>query len=179
MAEQYDVLVIGSGPGGYVNAIRAAQLGFKTGIIEKRKTLGGTCLNVGCIPSKALLDSSEEYHKVLHKVQDHGIGVGKVTLDLNKLIDRKNNVVKEVTDGVDYLMKKNKITRYEGFGKLLGGGQVEVALVDGKTETLSAKHIVLATGSVPIDIPSLPIDGKTIITSDHAIDLRSVPKNWS
>lgn len=176
MAEQYDVLVIGSGPGGYVNAIRSAQLGLKTGIIEKRKTLGGTCLNVGCIPSKALLDSSEEYHKVLHKAQDHGIGVGKVTLDLNKLMDRKNNVVKEVTDGVDYLMKKNKITRYEGFGKLLGGGQVEVALNDGKKEVLSAKHIVLATGSVPIDIPSLPVDGKTIITSDHAIDLRAVPK---
>ncbi|EQA43973.1 dihydrolipoyl dehydrogenase [Leptospira broomii serovar Hurstbridge str. 5399] len=176
MAEEFDVLVIGSGPGGYVNAIRAAQLGLKTGIIEKRKTLGGTCLNVGCIPSKALLDSSEEYHKVLHKTQDHGIGVGKVTLDLNKLMERKNVIVKEVTDGVDYLMKKNKITRYEGFGKLLGGGKVEVSLADGKKETLSAKHIVLATGSVPIDIPSLPVDGKTIITSDHAIDLRVIPK---
>ncbi|PJZ75417.1 dihydrolipoyl dehydrogenase [Leptospira neocaledonica] len=176
MAEQYDVLVIGSGPGGYVGAIRAAQLGFKTGIIEKRKTLGGTCLNVGCIPSKALLDSSEEYHKVLHKTDIHGIGVGKVTLDLNKLMERKNTIVKEVTDGVDYLMKKNKITRYEGFGKLLGGGQVEVALTDGKKEVLSAKHIVLATGSVPIDIPGLPVDGKSIITSDHAIDLKAVPK---
>lgn len=176
MAEEFDVLVIGAGPGGYVNAIRSAQLGLKTGIIEKRKTLGGTCLNVGCIPSKALLDSSEEYHKVLHKVQDHGIGVGKVSLDLNRLMERKNQVVKEVTDGVDYLMNKNKITRYEGFGKLLGGGKVEVSLVDGKKETLSAKHIVLATGSVPIDIPGLPVDGKSIITSDHAIDLRSVPK---
>ncbi|TGK12499.1 dihydrolipoyl dehydrogenase [Leptospira fletcheri] len=176
MAEEFDVLVIGAGPGGYVNAIRAAQLGLKTGIIEKRKTLGGTCLNVGCIPSKALLDSSEEYHKVLHKVQDHGIGVGKVSLDLNRLMERKNQVVKEVTDGVDYLMNKNKIIRYEGFGKLLGGGKVEVSLADGKKETLSAKNIVLATGSVPIDIPGLPVDGKTIITSDHAIDLRSVPK---
>ncbi|PJZ68643.1 dihydrolipoyl dehydrogenase [Leptospira perolatii] len=177
MSEVYDVLVIGAGPGGYVAAIRAAQLGKKVGIVEKRKTLGGTCLNVGCIPSKALLDSSEEYHKILHKAQDHGIGVGKVSLDLNKLLERKNQVVKEVTEGVDYLMKKNKITRYEGFGKLLGGEKVEVSLVDGKKETLTAKNIILATGSVPIDIPSLPVDGKTIVTSDHAIDLRAVPKH--
>lgn len=109
MSAEFDVVVIGAGPGGYVCAIRCAQLGFKTAIIEKRKTLGGTCLNVGCIPSKALLDSSEEYHKTLHKLEVHGISVGKVDLDLNKLMNRKDQIVKEVTDGVDFLMNKNKI----------------------------------------------------------------------
>ncbi|TQE73407.1 dihydrolipoyl dehydrogenase [Leptospira noguchii] len=176
MSVEFDVVVIGAGPGGYVCAIRCAQLGFKTAIIEKRKTLGGTCLNVGCIPSKALLDSSEEYHKTLHKLEVHGISVGKVDLDLNKLMNRKDQIVKEVTDGVDFLMNKNKIKRYEGFGKVLSAGKVEVALNDGKKETISAKHIVVATGSVPIDIPGLTVDGKNIITSDHAIELRKLPK---
>lgn len=176
MSAEFDVVVIGAGPGGYVCAIRSAQLGFKTAIIEKRKTLGGTCLNVGCIPSKALLDSSEEYHKALHKLEVHGITVGKVEVDLGKLMNRKDQIVKEVTDGVDFLIGKNKIKRYEGFGKVLSAGKVEVASSDGNKEIISAKHIVVATGSVPIDIPGLTVDGKNIITSDHAIDIRKIPK---
>ncbi|UZN06492.1 MULTISPECIES: dihydrolipoyl dehydrogenase [Leptospira] len=176
MSAEFDVVVIGAGPGGYVCAIRAAQLGFKTAIIEKRKTLGGTCLNVGCIPSKALLDSSEEYHKTLHKLEVHGISVGKVDLDLGKLMNRKDQIVKEVTDGVDFLIGKNKIKRYEGFGKVLSAGKVEVTSNEGNKEVINAKHIVVATGSVPIDIPGLTVDGKNIITSDHAINIRKVPK---
>ncbi|ASV13161.1 dihydrolipoyl dehydrogenase [Leptospira santarosai] len=144
--------------------------------MEKRKTLGGTCLNVGCIPSKALLDSSEEYHKTLHKLEVHGISVGKVDLDLGKLMNRKDQIVKEVTDGVDFLIGKNKIKRYEGFGKVLSAGKVEVTSNEGNKEVINAKHIVVATGSVPIDIPGLTVDGKNIITSDHAINIRKVPK---
>lgn len=143
---------------------------------SKKKTLGGTCLNVGCIPSKALLDSSEEYHKTLHKLEVHGISVGKVDLDLGKLMNRKDQIVKEVTDGVDFLIGKNKIKRYEGFGKVLSAGKVEVTSNEGNKEVINAKHIVVATGSVPIDIPGLTVDGKNIITSDHAINIRKVPK---
>jgi dihydrolipoamide dehydrogenase len=175
--ENYDVVVIGAGPGGYVCAIRCAQLGMKTAIIEKRETLGGTCLNVGCIPSKALLDSSEEFHKAKHGLDVHGITTGDVKIDVKKMIARKDKVVSEVTSGVDYLMKKNKITRYHGFGKLKSKTEIEIELSDGKKETIQAKKIVIATGSVPIDIPSLPIDGKQVITSDHAISLEKVPKH--
>jgi dihydrolipoamide dehydrogenase len=175
--ENYDVVVIGAGPGGYVCAIRCAQLGMKTAIIEKRETLGGTCLNVGCIPSKALLDSSEEFHKAKHGLDVHGITTGDVKIDVKKMIARKDKVVSEVTSGVDYLMKKNKITRYHGFGKLKSKTEVEIELSDGKKETIQAKKIVIATGSIPIDIPSLPVDGKQVITSDHAISLEKVPKH--
>lgn len=174
--KEFDIAVIGSGPGGYVAAIRAAQLGKKTAIIEKRKTLGGTCLNVGCIPSKALLDSSEEYHKTVHKLKDHGILVDKVELDLKKLLERKDKVVKEVCDGVDYLMKKNKIERFSGTGKLVSNTQIEITGESGK-EIISAKNIILATGSVPIEIPGFEVDGKQIVTSDHAINLPQVPKH--
>ncbi|EMO59841.1 dihydrolipoyl dehydrogenase [Leptospira santarosai str. CBC1416] len=131
---------------------------------------------MGCIPSKALLDSSEEYHKTLHKLEVHGISVGKVDLDLGKLMNRKDQIVKEVTDGVDFLIGKNKIKRYEGFGKVLSAGKVEVTSNEGNKEVINAKHIVVATGSVPIDIPGLTVDGKNIITSDHAINIRKVPK---
>lgn len=175
--EEYDVAVIGAGPGGYVCAVRCAQLGMKTAIIEKRKTLGGTCLNVGCIPSKALLDSSEEYHKAKHSLDVHGISVGDVKMDVKKMIARKDKVVSEVTAGVDFLMKKNKITRYAGFGRLKSKTEIEIEEEGGKKETIQAKKIVIASGSVPIDIPSLPIDGKQVITSDHAISLDKVPKH--
>lgn len=175
--EEYDVIVIGAGPGGYVCAIRCAQLGMKTAIIEKRDTLGGTCLNVGCIPSKALLDSSEEFHKAKHSLDVHGISTGDVKIDVKKMIARKDKVVSEVTSGVDYLMKKNKITRYKGFGKLKSNTTIEIEMDDGKKESIQGKKIVIATGSIPIDIPALPIDGKQVITSDHAISLEKVPKH--
>ncbi|MDZ4727881.1 MAG: dihydrolipoyl dehydrogenase [Leptospira sp.] len=175
--ENYDIVIIGAGPGGYVAAVRAAQLGKKVAIIEKRKTLGGTCLNVGCIPSKALLDSSEEYHKAKHKLGDHGITVGSLKIDIKKMMERKDKVVGEVTSGVDYLMKKNKITRYLGLGKFTSKNEILITGDDGKTETISGTNIIIATGSTPIEIPPLPIDGKALITSDHAIALEEVPSH--
>lgn len=175
--DKFDVVVIGAGPGGYVCAVRCAQLGMKVAIIEKRATLGGTCLNLGCIPSKALLDSSEEYHKAKHKLDVHGISVGDVKIDVKKMIARKDKVVTEVTAGVDYLMKKNKITRYHGFGRFKSKTEVEIDLEGGKKETIQADKIVIASGSTPIDIPSLPIDGKVVVTSDHAISLEKVPEH--
>ncbi|HMZ61778.1 MAG TPA: FAD-dependent oxidoreductase, partial [Leptospiraceae bacterium] len=176
MMKEFDTVVIGSGPGGYVAAVRAAQLGQKTAIIEKRATLGGTCLNVGCIPSKALLDSSEAYHQTLHKLSDHGVNVTDVKLDLKKLLGRKDKVVKEVCDGVDYLMKKNKIERFLGFGSLKSANEIEISSDSGK-EIIKAANIIIATGSVPIDIPGFTVDGKQIVTSDHAINLPEVPKH--
>jgi dihydrolipoamide dehydrogenase len=174
--KEFDYTVIGAGPGGYVSAIRAAQLGLKVAIVEKRKTLGGTCLNVGCIPSKALLDSSEEYHKAKHKLADHGILAKDVKLDLKTLLSRKDKVVKEVCDGVDFLMKKNKIERFLGHGKLISNTEIEITSESG-TEVIKSKNIILATGSVPINIPGFEVDGKQIVTSDHAINLPEVPKH--
>lgn len=174
---EFDVAVIGAGPGGYVAAIRCAQLGMKVAIIEKRKTLGGTCLNVGCIPSKALLDSSEEYHKAKHGLAVHGISVQDVKIDVKKMIERKDKVVKEVTEGVDFLIKKNKITRYTGFGRLKSNTEIEIEKEDSSQEVIKAQKIVIATGSVPIELPNFPIDGKQIILSDHAISLDKVPKH--
>ncbi len=181
MSEKFDVTVIGSGPGGYVAAIRCAQLGKKTAIIEKRETLGGTCLNVGCIPSKALLDSSEKYEMANHHFAEHGIKVGKVDLDLKTLLKRKDQVVSEVTQGVDFLMKKNKITRFHGFGQLAGKNEIKILDPEGKKEqqTIESEHIILATGSVPIELPGIEIDGKNIVTSDHAINLQQVPKHMT
>jgi dihydrolipoamide dehydrogenase len=174
--KEFDVTIIGGGPGGYVAAIRSAQLGLKVAIIEKRKTLGGTCLNVGCIPSKALLDSSEQFHITKHKLSDHGIHVSDIQIDIAKMMERKNKVVSEVCEGVDFLMKKNKIERLIGFGKLVSQNQVEVSSDDGSKEIIQSKNIILATGSVPIDIPGFDVDGEHIITSDHAIALTKVPK---
>lgn len=144
--EQYDIIVIGAGPGGYVAAVRAAQLGKKVAIIEKRKTLGGTCLNVGCIPSKALLDSSEEFHKTKHKLADHGISVKDVKIDIAKMMARKDKVVSEVTSGVDYLMKKNKITRYLGHASFVSKTEVSITADDGKKSPLAEQ-----TSSLPQD----------------------------
>lgn len=177
MAEtQFDLIVIGSGPGGYVGAIRAAQLGLKTAIIEKDKTFGGTCLNVGCIPSKALLESSEHFVAANHDLASHGIKVSKVELDLKTMMARKDKVVKQNTEGISFLFKKNKITPFVGFGKILAPGKVEVKAADGSTQTLTAKSIVIATGSVPVELPFLKFDEKRIVSNTGALVLPEVPK---
>jgi dihydrolipoamide dehydrogenase len=168
----YDVIVIGSGPGGYVCAIRAAQLGMKVACVEKRATLGGTCLNIGCIPSKALLCASEKYHEATHKLQDMGIKVGSVALDLPTMMAHKTKVVEANTKGIEFLFKKNKVEWLKGFGKITAPGQVDV---DGKAYT--AKHIVIATGSDVVSLPNITIDEKRIVSSTGALELSAVPKS--
>lgn len=175
--ENFDVVVVGSGPGGYVAAIRCAQLGFKTAIIERYNTLGGTCLNVGCIPSKALLDSSEHFYNASHTFKEHGIDVGSLNVNLEQMIKRKAGVVKQTSDGILFLMKKNKITTYFGHGTFVSKDTVEVSLNDGNKTTLSAKKFVIATGSKPIVLPGMEIDKKRIITSTEALEMKEVPKN--
>jgi dihydrolipoamide dehydrogenase len=172
----YQLVVIGSGPGGYIAAIRAAQLGLKTAIVEKDKTLGGTCLNVGCIPSKALLASTEHLHFAKERFAAHGIQTGEIKVDLGTMMKRKLEVVNKLTSGVAYLMKKNKIETVKGFGKLVDAHTVEVTADDGSKKTLKTANILLATGSVPIELPFLKYDGKRVIHSDHGIALASVPK---
>jgi dihydrolipoamide dehydrogenase len=173
----FDVVIIGSGPGGYVAAIRCAQLGMKTAIIEKYSTLGGTCLNVGCIPSKALLASSHHYSEIAH-FADHGIEVsGKVIVNLEKMIARKQAVVDQTSGGVKFLMDKNKITVFEGMGSFVDATHVAVAKVDGTSETLEAKNIIIATGSKPSSLPFIKIDKERIITSTEALKLKEVPKH--
>lgn len=173
---EFDVVWIGAGPGGYTGAIRAAQLGFKCAVIEKDKTLGGTCLNVGCIPSKALLDSSEHYHAALHELDQHGVGISGVKLDLKKMMARKDKVVGELTGGVEYLFNKNKIARFEGVGKILSANEVEVKAADGKTQKLKTKNIVIASGSIPNQLPNLKFDEKRIVSSTGALALDKVPE---
>jgi dihydrolipoamide dehydrogenase len=175
--ENFDVVIIGSGPGGYVAAIRCSQLGFKTAIVERYNTLGGTCLNVGCIPSKALLDSSEHFYNASHTFKEHGIDVGSLKVNLEQMIKRKAGVVKQTSDGISFLMKKNKITTYFGHGTFVSKDTVEVALNDGNKTTLSAKKFVIATGSKPIVLPGMEIDKKRIITSTEALEMKEVPKN--
>ncbi|MFO1527023.1 MAG: dihydrolipoyl dehydrogenase [Turneriella sp.] len=177
--KEFDLAVIGGGPAGYVSAIRAAQLKMSVAIIEKRATLGGTCLNVGCIPSKALLDSSEHYENALKNFAEHGISAKDVKMDVAQMLKRKDKVVSEVTAGVDFLMKKNKIERFVGFGTITGPNEVQVLSPDQKStvETLKVKKIILATGSIPIELPMVPVDGKVIVTSDHAIALPKVPQH--
>ncbi|MEZ7824842.1 MAG: dihydrolipoyl dehydrogenase [Schleiferiaceae bacterium] len=171
----YDVVVIGSGPGGYVSAIRCAQLGMKTALIEKYATLGGTCLNVGCIPSKALLDSSEHYHMAAHSFADHGINIDPPKIDFAKMIERKSGVVDITCDGIDYLMKKNEITVLHGFGSLIDKNTVQV---DGEeTSQVTAKHIILATGSKPIELPFAKFDKERVISSTEALSLKEIPKH--
>src|ERR1043165_771553 len=178
MAEQsFDVVIIGGGPGGYVCAIKAAQLGLKTACIENRGALGGTCLNVGCIPSKALLSSSEEFDKVSHHLAAHGITAEKIALDLGKMLGRKDKVVSDLTKGVEFLFKKYKVTYLKGTGRLLGGGRVEVLAAPGQAEQVSAKHIVIATGSEPTPLPGLTIDEKKIVSSTGALSLEKVPNH--
>jgi dihydrolipoamide dehydrogenase len=173
----YQLVVIGSGPGGYIAAIRAAQLGLKTAIVEKDPTLGGTCLNVGCIPSKALLASSEHLQFAKERFGAHGIITGEIKLDLGAMMKRKSEVVGKLTGGVAYLMKKNKIEVVKGYGKLLDGHTVEVTADGGAKKTLKTENILLATGSVPIELPFLKYDGKRVINSDQGIALESVPKS--
>ena len=173
----FDVVIIGSGPGGYVAAIRCAQLGMKTAIIEKYSTLGGTCLNVGCIPSKALLASSHHYSELQH-FADHGIEVtGDVKVNLEKMIARKQGVVDQTSGGVKFLMDKNKITVFEGLGSFVDATHVAVAKADGTSETLEAKNIIIATGSKPSSLPFIKIDKERIITSTEALKLKEVPKH--
>jgi dihydrolipoamide dehydrogenase len=173
----FDVVIIGSGPGGYVSAIRCAQLGFKTAIIEKYSTLGGTCLNVGCIPSKALLSSSHHYAEIKH-FADHGIEVsGDVKVNLEKMIARKQAVVDQTSGGVNFLMEKNKITVFNGLGSFVDATHVAIAKADGTSETIEAKNIVIATGSKPSSLPFIKIDKERIITSTEALELKEVPKH--
>ena len=174
----YDVAVIGSGPGGYVAAIRCAQLGMKTAIIEKYSTLGGTCLNVGCIPSKALLDSSHHYEHAVKHFADHGIEIpGDVKINLGKMIARKQTVVDQTCDGVSFLMKKNKIDVFEGIGSFKDATHVNITKNDGSVETIEAKNTIVATGSKPSSLPFIKIDKKRVITSTEALKLKEVPKH--
>ena len=173
--QQFDLVVIGSGPGGYVAAIRSAQLGFKTAIVEKNPTLGGTCLNVGCIPSKALLHSTEMFHFAGHGAADHGIDLTNLSISIEKLMAKKDKTVEQLCGGVAHLMKANKIEVFNGLGSLEGEGKVRVS--GGKEDALiAAKHIVIATGSSVIDLPFLPQDGETVVSSTEAIAFDKVPQ---
>lgn len=172
----FDVVVIGSGPGGYVSAIRCAQLGLKTALIEKYDTLGGTCLNVGCIPSKSLLDSSHHYEDAIKHFDTHGIEIpGEVKVNLDKMIGRKRDVVTQTTQGINFLMDKNKITVLHGLGRFVDATHVEV--VGEKTETVEAKNIIIATGSKPANLPFIALDKERIITSTEALELKEIPKH--
>jgi dihydrolipoamide dehydrogenase len=174
---QFDVTIIGSGPGGYVSAIRCAQLGFKTAIIEKYATLGGTCLNVGCIPSKALLASSHHYEELQH-FADHGIEVsGEVKVNLEKMIARKQAVVDQTSGGVKFLMDKNNITVFNGLGSFESATSVKVTNADGSSEIIESKNIIIATGSKPSNLPFIKLDKDRIITSTEALKLKEVPKH--
>lgn len=174
--EKFDVTVIGSGPGGYVAAIRCAQLGMKTALIERYNTLGGTCLNVGCIPSKALLDSSEHYHNATHTFTEHGIDVKDVKVNIKQMIKRKNDVVKQTTEGINFLMKKNKITVFTGHGSFITKNTIEID-ADGKKTQIESTQTIIATGSKPSSLPGLEIDKKRVITSTEALELTEVPKH--
>jgi dihydrolipoamide dehydrogenase len=173
---EYDLIIIGAGPGGYVAAIRAAQLGFRVACVEREPALGGTCLRVGCIPSKALLESSELFSEAKERFTDHGIRCGTVELDLATMLRRKDRVVGTLTKGIDGLFKKHRITRYAGHGRIRGTGQVVVEGKDGPTE-LRGKHILIATGSKPSGLPGVPLDGDRIGTSTEALSYPSVPEN--
>lgn len=172
MSKQFDLIVIGAGPGGYVAAVRGAQLGMSVAIVEKRKTLGGTCLNVGCIPSKALLDSSEHYHQAAEKFEVHGIKTGKLSVDFKQMIKRKQDVVDTTTKGIDYLMSKNKIEVLTGTATFKDATTIAV-----DKKEYSAGKILIATGSEPTPLPPVPFDGKRIISSTEALELPAVPKS--
>lgn len=176
--KKYDLVVLGAGPGGYVAAIRAAQLGLSTAIVEKRETLGGTCLNVGCIPSKALLDSSEFYSRAAHEAATHGIGIDGLSLDVTAMQARKSGVVEKLTGGVAMLIKSNKIDVYNGLGWIENASKISVRSASGEmVETLECSNLLLATGSVPIELPFLPLDGKTVVDSTGALNFDAVPKH--
>ncbi|MCR6642392.1 MAG: dihydrolipoyl dehydrogenase [Sporocytophaga sp.] len=172
----YDVVVIGSGPGGYVAAIRCAQLGMKTALVEKYTSLGGTCLNVGCIPSKALLDSSEHYHNAAHAFKSHGIELKDLKANIKQMIQRKGDVVSKTVEGINFLMKKNKIDVYTGLGSFLDKNTIQIAGADGN-KTITTKKTIIATGSKPSSLPSIAIDKQRIITSTEALNLTEIPKH--
>jgi dihydrolipoamide dehydrogenase len=174
---KYDVVVIGSGPGGYVAAIKCAQLGMKTAIIEKYSTLGGTCLNVGCIPSKALLDSSEHYFNAKHNFSKHGLNISDISIDFRQMIARKADVVKQNCDGINFLMKKNKIDVYHGIGSFDKPNTIKITKDDGTEEIIETSKTIIATGSKPSSIPGVAIDKKRIITSTEALTLTEIPKH--
>lgn len=174
---KYDVTIIGSGPGGYVAAIRCAQLSMKVALIEKYPTLGGTCLNVGCIPSKALLDSSHHYHDAKHSFKEHGIDISEPKVNIKQMIDRKAGVVKSNVDGIAFLMKKNKVDVYEGVGSFETKNKIKVTKADGKSETIDTDKVIIATGSKPSSLPFITIDKKRVITSTEALNLTEVPKH--
>ena len=174
---QYNVIVIGSGPGGYVAAIRSAQLGFKTAIVEKYNTLGGTCLNVGCIPSKALLDSSEHFINAKEHFKTHGIDIPEPKLNLAQMIKRKGEVVKSNVDGIAFLMKKNKIDVHTGVGSFVDKNTIKVTAADGKETNITGDKVIIATGSKPTPLPFAPFDKKRIISSTEALELKELPKH--
>lgn len=174
---KYDVTVIGSGPGGYVAAIRCAQLGMKTAIIEKYDTLGGTCLNVGCIPSKALLDSSEHYHNAAHTFETHGIELKDLKVNLDQMIERKRGVVKDNVNGIAFLMKKNKIDVHTGLGSFVDKHTIKVTDSEGKESKIETEKVIIATGSKPASLPFIEIDKKRVITSTEALELKEIPKH--
>lgn len=173
----YDLIVIGSGPGGYVAAIRGAQLGLKTAIIEKYPTLGGTCLNVGCIPSKALLDSSEHFHNASHTFKDHGIDLKDLKVNLKQMVSRKQEVVKQNVDGIQYLMKKNKIDVHQGIGSFKDKNTIIISGEGDESKELQGKNIIIATGSKPANLPFISLDKERVITSTEALNLKEVPKH--
>ena len=173
---EFDLVVIGAGPGGYTAAIKAAQLGMKTAIVEKGKNLGGTCLNVGCIPSKALLSSSELFHEAQHGFKSHGIKAEGVTMDVAAMMKRKDGVVSKMARGIDYLMNKNGIEHVSGSGRIVNAGEVEVTGGEA-TRTLKTKRILIATGSSVSGLPFLEFDGETVLSSDHAIALGQAPES--
>src|SRR2546427_8112562 len=174
--EKFDVVIIGSGPGGYIAAIRSGQLALKTALVEKDKELGGTCLNVGCIPSKALLTSSDHFMFVKKEAAKHGIVVDGVRADLSKMQERKNKVVKTFNSGVRSLMKTNKVTVVEGLGTITAPGKISVTSSNGQTQEIETKNIVIATGSAPVELPFAKFDGKTIVSSTEALEFTESPK---
>jgi dihydrolipoamide dehydrogenase len=175
--KSYDVVVIGSGPGGYVAAIRCAQLGLKTAIIEKYPALGGTCLNVGCIPSKALLDSSHHYHDAVHHFEKHGIDIDGLKVNFKQMIDRKDEVVAQTSGGINFLMNKNKVDTFQGFASFKDAKHINITSTEGEAETVEAKQTIIATGSKPSTLPFIKIDKKRIITSTEALSLDEIPKH--
>ena len=175
MEDNFDVIIIGGGPGGYVCAIRAAQLGLKTACVESRKTLGGTCLNIGCIPSKSLLNLSENYYKAKKNFSQQGIEIGEIKLNIEKMMSNKNKTVQILTKGVEFLFKKNKVTYIKGKGVLFSPNDV-VVYNDGQKKSYKTKNIVIATGSEPVSLPGVEIDEKNIVSSTGVLSFDKVPK---
>ena len=177
MSDNYDVVIIGGGPGGYVAAIRASQLGLKVACVEMRGSLGGTCLNVGCMPSKALLHASELFDEANNGMAKYGIKTGKVSVDLKQMMSHKDGIVTDLTNGIEFLFKKNKVDYVKGRGKVAGAGKVDVELTDGGNQTINTKNIVIATGSDVANLPGIDIDGKIVVSSTGALSLPKVPKH--